>query len=71
MITDYITLHVNGEAFNCLPTMSLRHLLLYLEFDISSVAVEYNGEIVPMDKLEVIILKGNDVVEVITIVGGG
>nr|YP_010204062.1 thiamine biosynthesis protein S [Ahnfeltia fastigiata]UAT97685.1 thiamine biosynthesis protein S [Ahnfeltia fastigiata]UAT97889.1 thiamine biosynthesis protein S [Ahnfeltia fastigiata] len=71
MITNYITLHVNGEAFNCLTTMSLKHLLLYLEFDISLVAVEYNGEIVPMDKLEAIILKGNDVVEVITIVGGG
>nr|QOS04526.1 thiamine biosynthesis protein S [Sarcopeltis skottsbergii] len=67
----YNTIFVNGEAFNCSCTMSLYDLLIYLGFQISSVVVEYNREIINSSKFSSILLVDRDRLEIITIVGGG
>nr|YP_009294547.1 thiamine biosynthesis protein S [Asparagopsis taxiformis]AOM66030.1 thiamine biosynthesis protein S [Asparagopsis taxiformis] len=71
MSVNYNQIIVNGEVFNCMYNMSLMNLLMYLDFDLKSIAVEYNSEIVSYDNMSSIILQPNDCIEVITIVGGG
>ena len=66
----YHTVFVNGEAFNCLGSMSLRDLLIYLDFDVSRVVVEYNSKIIMNCHLNNIFINNHDKLEVITIVGG-
>lgn len=67
----YNTIFVNGEAFNCSRTMSLYDLLIYLGFQIGSIVVEYNKEIINSNQFSNIVLVDRDRLEVITIVGGG
>lgn len=71
MFNHDIIVQVNGESFTCSSSMKLIDLLLYLDFDIRFVAVEYNSKIVSRLMLQTINLKHEDKLEVITIVGGG
>ncbi|EAK9857877.1 sulfur carrier protein ThiS [Campylobacter lari] len=41
------------------------------QLKIEFIALELNGEIIPRDKFENLILKENDKVEIVTFVGGG
>nr|YP_009392570.1 thiamin biosynthesis protein S [Caloglossa monosticha]ARW61132.1 thiamin biosynthesis protein S [Caloglossa monosticha] len=68
---DYITVYINGEPFNCESDMSLKSLLLYLEFNLKATIVEYNSKIVELSQYSNIFLHTNDSIEIITIVGGG
>nr|YP_009346774.1 hypothetical protein [Gracilaria firma]YP_009498040.1 Ycf40 [Gracilaria changii]APR74309.1 hypothetical protein [Gracilaria firma]ART65303.1 Ycf40 [Gracilaria changii] len=67
----YNTIFVNGEAFNCYIKMSLKELLMYLEFELNSIIVEYNGCIIHMTEFDNTFFKPQDKIEIITIVGGG
>nr|YP_009244371.1 thiamine biosynthesis protein S [Gelidium vagum]AMK96613.1 thiamine biosynthesis protein S [Gelidium vagum] len=67
----YNTIILNGRPLNCFPETSLYDLLVYYQFDINSIIIEYNHKIVSNDNFPSIILKSDDKVEVITIVGGG
>nr|WCH56412.1 Thiamine biosynthesis protein [Hypnea sp.] len=71
MNTIYNTIFVNGEAFNCFIQMSLYDLLTYMNFDVNTVIVEYNQEIISCDNFNNIFFKNKDRLEIITIVGGG
>nr|YP_010903164.1 Thiamine biosynthesis protein [Hypnea pseudomusciformis]WCH55218.1 Thiamine biosynthesis protein [Hypnea pseudomusciformis]WCH55617.1 Thiamine biosynthesis protein [Hypnea pseudomusciformis]WCH56811.1 Thiamine biosynthesis protein [Hypnea pseudomusciformis] len=71
MSFQYNTVTVNGEVFNCYSKMSLYNFLIYLEFDIRNIVVEYNQEIVSLNNLDQIFLNQGDKLEVVTIVGGG
>ena len=71
MNKNYITVFINGEPFNCNKLMSLKDLLLYLNFNLRITIVEYNKEILPSDSYHNYSLKMNDSIEVITVVGGG
>lgn len=51
--------------------MSLRDLLTYLNFDLTSIIIEYNREIVSIDSLNEVIISSGDKIEVLTMVGGG
>lgn len=68
---NYLTIFINGEPFNCESSMSLKSILIYLNFDINFILVEYNKEILNKFELESVFLKNNDCLEIITIVGGG
>nr|QCI06449.1 Thiamin biosynthesis protein S [Dictyurus purpurascens] len=68
---DYLTVFVNGQPFNCLNSMSIKDLLLYLNFDLNLIIVEYNHEIINSSCFDSFNLRMNDCIEVITIVGGG
>nr|YP_010985900.1 thiamine biosynthesis protein ThiS [Grateloupia asiatica]WOL36818.1 thiamine biosynthesis protein ThiS [Grateloupia asiatica] len=67
----YNTVFVNGQAFNCDKYMSLKDLLIYLDFTIDFIAVEYNNEILDSSYFHNTFMQPQDSIEVITIVGGG
>ena len=71
MNSMYNTVFLNGKPLNCLTKMSLYDLLVYHQFNINSIVVEYNKRIISKDALTGIVLKAQDNIEVITIVGGG
>nr|YP_009541673.1 thiamine biosynthesis protein S [Synarthrophyton chejuense]AYR05682.1 thiamine biosynthesis protein S [Synarthrophyton chejuense] len=71
MFTNYTLIQLNGKPFNCLPNLSLKDILLYLDFDLDLVIIEYNSEILNDSILENILPVTGDKVEVLTIVGGG
>lgn len=67
----YNTVFVNGKALNCNNSMSLEDLLVYLDFNINLVAVEYNKKVLTSDAFNRVLLNHQDNIEIITIVGGG
>ena len=67
----YITIFINGEAFNCYEDMSLEDILLYLNININNVVIEYNNNIIVRDRFNTTFFQTSDKIEVITIVGGG
>ena len=67
----YNTVFFNGKPINCLLDISLYDLLRYYEFNLDAIVVEYNKKIIGVDNFHITILKSEDVIEVITIVGGG
>lgn len=71
MLTNYISIRLNGQPFNCVPNLSLHDLLSYLEFDMNLVIVEHNNEIVQAIALSTIFVMPGDKIEVLAIVGGG
>nr|YP_010903760.1 Thiamine biosynthesis protein [Hypnea wynnei]WCH56612.1 Thiamine biosynthesis protein [Hypnea wynnei] len=71
MNIQYNTVFVNGDVFNCHNKMSLYDFLIYLKFDLKTIVVEYNQEIVSLISLNEIFLNDGDRLEVVTIVGGG
>nr|YP_009294140.1 thiamine biosynthesis protein S [Hildenbrandia rubra]AOM67382.1 thiamine biosynthesis protein S [Hildenbrandia rubra] len=71
MINKDILIHINGEPFVCSAAMKLVDILIYLDFDIKLVTIEYNSKIILQSDLSTILLKSHDSVEVVTIVGGG
>ena len=66
-----ITVLINGEPFLCLSDTSLASLLNYLDFDFRQIIVEYNNEIIIKELLHQIKLQHDDIIEIVTIVGGG
>ena len=70
-MVNYVTVQLNGEPINCSEKMCLKDLLLYLGFDIRSVAVEYNSELTPTHFFGNIYLQFGDRIEILSIVGGG
>lgn len=68
---DYITIRLNDEPINCSQGMNLEDLLLYLGFDTSLIAIEYNSELTPVNSIDKIYLKFGDIIEILSIVGGG
>lgn len=71
MKSQYITIQINGEPFNCLSKISLQDIISYLDIDTRLVLLEYNGEIVSDIQISSIFVHQNDKLEIITIVGGG
>ena len=67
----YNTVFFNGKPINCLLNTSIYDLLVYYEFSLDSVVVEYNNKVIGIDDFHDTILNSKDVIEVITIVGGG
>nr|YP_009296499.1 thiamine biosynthesis protein S [Thorea hispida]AOM65434.1 thiamine biosynthesis protein S [Thorea hispida]ARX95803.1 thiamine biosynthesis protein S [Thorea hispida]UNJ79093.1 thiamine biosynthesis protein S [Thorea hispida] len=71
MTSQYITIQINGEPFNCLSQMSLLDIISYLNIDSRLVLLEYNGIILSDMQISNIFVNQNDKLEIITIVGGG
>jgi sulfur carrier protein len=66
-----ITLQVNGKPRTCPPQTTLPQLLGLMGMNPRLVAVEYNGEILHRQFWETTEIADGDVLEVVTIVGGG
>ena len=71
MKNNYITIQINGEPFNCPNNMSIYDLICYFDINSKLVLVEYNEDMSYDNQFTDILLKPNDKLEIITIVGGG
>ena len=64
-------IRVNGENLLNYEQKSIQELLTALHYDTIRIAVEKNGEIIPKSQYATTILNENDVLEIVTFVGGG
>ncbi|MGN1350057.1 MAG: sulfur carrier protein ThiS [Anaerovoracaceae bacterium] len=63
-------IRVNGEFFDY-SEISLKDFLREHNYHPARIAVEVNEEIIPKSTYESFVLKDNDVVEIVSFVGGG
>ena len=66
-----ITLQVNGDQRVCSAGLNLEQALLELGYQPRLVVVEFNGTILPRQAWPIQPVVESDVLEVVTIVGGG
>ena len=66
-----IKIKVNGKVKSFREKVSLLKLVRNLKIPIKKVAIELNQEIVDKKKINKIILKNNDSVEIVHFIGGG
>ena len=66
-----IKIKVNGKLKTINKNVNLSILIKNLKIQVKKVAVEMNGEIVDKKKLNRIILKNNDRIEIVHFIGGG
>lgn len=71
MTITQILLQVNGESRRCATGTPLTELLKQLGLNPRLVAVEYNGEILHKQFWDITLMQEGDILEVVTIVGGG
>jgi len=62
---------LNGSTVSLSMNQTLYDFLEAQKFDITTIAVERNGEIVPRTSYKNVILKDEDTLEVVRFVGGG
>ena len=62
---------INGEMKEGYDEKSLAYMIEQEEFNLSRIATEINGEIIPKKDYETVQIKENDVIEVVSFVGGG
>ena len=63
-------IQLNGKEYEA-AGKNIESLLLELGYDFRTIAVELNEEIVPKATYSKVLLKDNDVLEVVSFVGGG
>jgi thiamine biosynthesis protein ThiS len=66
-----ITLKLNGKPRSLPGETPLLDLLAELGVDRRMIAVAHNGEVIPRDTYEGVLLRDGDSVEVVRMVGGG
>ena len=66
-----IKIKVNGKFKSVKSDNKLSDLIKDLKIPVNKVAIELNKEIVNKTKLNKIILKNNDIIEVVHFIGGG
>ena len=66
-----IKIKVNGKIKLIKNNTKLSNLIKFLKIPVKKVAIELNKEIVDKKKLEKIIFKKNDKIEVVHFIGGG
>lgn len=64
-------MRLNGANISLSKDETLYDFLEAQKFDISTIAVELNGEIVQRNSYKDVILKDEDTIEVVRFVGGG
>jgi len=65
------TMMVNGKAYPHTEGMTVASLLAAVHGGSGQVVVEVNGDIVPSECYELILLNSGDTVEIVRFVGGG
>ncbi len=61
---------INGNAVDA-AGKTVSQYILQTDYNISRVAIELNGDILPKSQYDSTILNDNDVVEIVGFVGGG
>ncbi len=62
---------VNGEKIELSNSKTLSDFLKEQGYNITRIAVERNGEIVPREELKNVTLDNSDIIEVVQFMGGG
>jgi sulfur carrier protein len=70
-MTESVQLQVNGEIKTCSPHTKLPDFLAKMGYNPRLIAIEYNGEILHRQFWEQTEIKSGDILEIVTIVGGG
>ncbi|MEM9413371.1 MAG: sulfur carrier protein ThiS [Planctomycetota bacterium] len=70
-MSDNIQIQLNGKQKSVRASFSISELLVELEIAHPAVAVEINQQIQPRNEFASTKLKDGDVVEVVSLVGGG
>lgn len=66
-----LKLKINGLPYEYNPPMTPYELLIYLGFNTELILVDYNGTLLPKEEWELLPLKDNDSLEILTLAGGG
>ena len=66
-----IQIRVNGKVKSIPAKYSISDLVKNLNIPIKKVAIEHNQEIIDKKKIDRIILKKNDKIEIVHFIGGG
>jgi thiamine biosynthesis protein ThiS len=69
--SNAISLVLNGKPRSLASETPLPQLLEELGVDRRLVAVAHNGEVIPRDQYESVVLQDGDRVEIVRMVGGG
>lgn len=64
-------MRVNGENIQIINNQKLSEFLLEKGYEITRIAVEYNGNVIPRKSFADIIIKDTDSLEIVCFVGGG
>ncbi|MDD3306380.1 MAG: sulfur carrier protein ThiS [Acetobacterium sp.] len=64
-------MRVNGKEMSLDNNQSLLQFLVDNQFDVATLAVARNGEIVPKSTYDAVMLCQEDILEVVRFVGGG
>jgi len=64
-------LKINGKIQELGDYCSLELMVVDKGFDPKSIVIEHNAEIIPLEKWPEIVLKHNDIIEIVSFVGGG
>ena len=70
-MTQTISFFLNGEVYYTKTTITLLDLIIYFNYNDSLLVLEYNNLICNKKNWNQILLKDQDKIEVVTIVGGG
>jgi len=74
-MSDLIIFYVNGKKYSFSSKLffkfTLFHLLLHLNYNTKLIVIELNGIVIDSNNWPKIYLKNNDLIEIVTIVGGG
>jgi len=62
---------LNGQEYYSEGTLSLLNVLQYFNYNLSLIVLEHNNFICPKQNWSKIQIKNDDIIEVVTIVGGG
>ena len=71
MTTAFISVSVNGRPLELSADSTLPALLDALAVDRRVIAVAHNGDVIPRDRYDDVVLHDGDSVEVVRMVGGG
>ena len=66
-----IEIKINGKPKTIKQNTKLSILIDFLKIPIKKVAIELNGEILDKKKLNKIVLRNNDKIEIVHFIGGG
>ena len=66
-----IKIIVNGKQMTVNLKYSLKNLIDHLKLPIKKIAIELNMQIVDKEKINKIILKSGDKIEIVNFIGGG
>jgi len=64
-------LNVNGKTLTVYEAVTLMEFLAKTDYEISKIAVEMNGKIIPKREYETVQLHDDDTLEIVTFMGGG